>query len=153
MADITYKKTFAHSDWVDGESIVQASGPDGFNIRFHGCEQEFDTISATFGTVDTAFKSLQKMTFLQAHSPSLDLPANSASEEFSVENYDPATQPDKVHKVYFVIVIPIAGSTNIQHTFLYQNVAGGKIGVTVRFFNQDSSQSAKFNFRIQTLSA
>jgi hypothetical protein len=152
MTDIVYNRTFTHTDWLDGESIVQASGPDGFNIRFHGCEQEFDAISNTFGAVNTALKNVQKMSFVQSQPP-LTLPANGASAEFQIEQYDPSTLSPNVQKVYFAVVFPASGSTNIQHTFLYRNAPGGKINVTVQFFNHDTAQPAQFSFRVLTLAA
>ena len=42
MADITYTRTVAFNDYVDGETIVSAGGADGFNVRFHSIEQELD---------------------------------------------------------------------------------------------------------------
>lgn len=152
MADISYNRTFAHTDWFDGESIVQASGPNGFNVRFHACEFEFDAISATFGAVNTALKNVQKMNFIQSQPP-LTLGPSTQSAEFQIEVYDPTLLPPNVQKVYFATIFPVSGSTNIQHTFLYRNAPGAKIGVTVQFFNHDSVQAGQFAFRILTLAA
>jgi hypothetical protein len=38
---------FEHLDWIDGESVVQAettAGEDGFNLRFHRIEADFDAV-------------------------------------------------------------------------------------------------------------
>jgi hypothetical protein len=48
-ADCTtdFERTFAHADWVDGESLVQAEQTtfeDGFNFRFHRIEDDIDTL-------------------------------------------------------------------------------------------------------------
>jgi hypothetical protein len=46
--DVTYSRQFAHTDWIDGESRVQAGlTPEelGFNARFHAVENEFDAIA------------------------------------------------------------------------------------------------------------
>jgi hypothetical protein len=52
MADQpVFKRTFEHQDWTDNVDRVQADGPNGFNIRFHSLEAEFDnlySISAQF---------------------------------------------------------------------------------------------------------
>jgi len=45
MANITYKRTFQHQDWIDNEDVIQAGGPRGFNLEFHSLEGEFDTLS------------------------------------------------------------------------------------------------------------
>lgn len=48
---VDYQRTFLHTDWVDGENRVQAGmTPEelGFNARFHGVENEFDTIADQF---------------------------------------------------------------------------------------------------------
>jgi len=46
---IDYQRSFAHVDWVDGESRVQAGmTPEelGFNARMHAIENEFDAVGA-----------------------------------------------------------------------------------------------------------
>lgn len=43
----TFQRTFVHTDWIDGESVVQAeknSIEDGFNDRFHKIEDDLDAI-------------------------------------------------------------------------------------------------------------
>ncbi|MCW9032397.1 MAG: hypothetical protein OQK58_12970, partial [Gammaproteobacteria bacterium] len=43
----SFIRTFTHSDWIDGESVVQAeqsTAEDGFNFRFHSIEDDFDTV-------------------------------------------------------------------------------------------------------------
>jgi hypothetical protein len=150
MADISYKPNASFPHYVDGETIVSAGGSDGFNTRFDALLAEFVAISTSFGTVNTAIKNVQTLNFVQSQPP-LTLPANGASTEFQVELYDPTTLPANGAKVYFAIIFPASGSTNIRHTFLYRNAPGGKIGVTVQFFNQDGAQPAQFAFRVLTL--
>ena len=44
-----FGRTFAHQDWIDGESVVQAeqtTGEEGFNARFHQIEGDLDAIGA-----------------------------------------------------------------------------------------------------------
>jgi hypothetical protein len=44
-----FTRAFAHEDWIDGESVVQAeatAGEDGFNLRFHRIEGDFDQVKA-----------------------------------------------------------------------------------------------------------
>lgn len=48
---VDYLRSFAHTDWMDGESRVQAGmTPEelGFNARFHAIENEFDSIASQF---------------------------------------------------------------------------------------------------------
>jgi hypothetical protein len=148
MPDITYTRTFAHNDWIDGESIVQASGENGFNTRFHGCEKEFDTISATFRQVNTALKSIQQPRFLSSQ-PSLSIGPGASSSEFDVETYDRATLPANVDKTYFCVIVPVTG-TIVVHTFLYHPVPGNKMRVTVAFYNPTAA-AVTFAFRILSL--
>lgn len=54
MADISYTRTVTFNDYIDGETIVAAGGADGFNVRFHGLETEFDTISTVVGQLNAA---------------------------------------------------------------------------------------------------
>lgn len=58
----TYKRTFAHTDWVDGESRVQAGmTPEelGFNARFHTIESEFDAIALQFAALSQCAKGIR----------------------------------------------------------------------------------------------
>jgi hypothetical protein len=149
MADIVYNRNFSHDDWIDNEDVVQAGGERGFNQKFHGLEAEFDAISGTVGQVNTAIKRIQRLEFSLAQPP-IVLAANTASAEFPVETYDRAGLPANVEKVYFAVIFPQAGATNIQQTFLYRAAIGGKIAVSVQFFNP-AAVPATFAFRVLTL--
>src|SRR5882724_5955180 len=119
MADISYTRTFTHSDWIDNEDVVQAGGEKGFNQKFHGIEAELDKISTTFGTANTAIANIQRVNFLQANPP-ITLAANTASAEFQIELYDRANIPANVEKVYFPILVFSGGSTRVFHTVIYR---------------------------------
>lgn len=50
----TFTPTFHHTDWVDGESVVQAqqsAGEEGFNSRLHKIEQDFAAVRTDLGQV------------------------------------------------------------------------------------------------------
>jgi hypothetical protein len=56
-----FQRTFAHTDWVDGESVVQAGETpteEGFNKRFHALEADLDTVK---GDLVRAFECLAEM--------------------------------------------------------------------------------------------
>lgn len=146
MADITYNRTFQHVDWIDNEDVVQAGGEKGFNQKFHDIEAEYDKISGVVSDVNTAIKSIQRLSFLTSQPPTT-LPANSSSPEFPVETYDRGTLPPNIEKIYFSVIVPVSGPTNILHTFLYRQVPGNKISVSVQFFNP-AANPAQFAFRI-----
>lgn len=57
MADINYTRAVSFSDYIDGETIVSAGGADGFNVRFHALEHEFDSISTVVGQLEAAIKA------------------------------------------------------------------------------------------------
>ncbi|HRC86604.1 MAG TPA: hypothetical protein PK413_13430 [Thermoanaerobaculia bacterium] len=149
MADIVYNRNFTHADWIDNEDVVQAEGENGFNVRFKGLQDELDKVSATFAVADSEVKKIQRLQFLQAVA-GVNLPAATASPEFDVEIYSRDTLPPNVEKVYSVILFPVAGPTNIQHTLLYRSLPANKMKVTVQFFNPGAAQ-ASFNFRVLTL--
>lgn len=148
MAKISYSRNFAHTDWVDGESIVQAGTETGFNAHFHALESELDSIAATFATVNTAIANISTLQFLQAQ-PTVTVAANSSSPEFDVEIYDRSTMPTNVDKAYFAAIFPVTG-INVLHTFLYHQVPVNKIKVTVAFYNPTAG-AVTFGFRILTL--
>jgi hypothetical protein len=50
----SFTRSFVHSDWRDGQDLVQAeqtSGEDGFNLRFHRIEEDLDALSDDIKTV------------------------------------------------------------------------------------------------------
>ncbi len=56
-----FTPSFHHTDWVDGESVVQAqqsAGEEGFNSRFHKIENDFAAVRADIGQ---AFACLAEM--------------------------------------------------------------------------------------------
>jgi hypothetical protein len=55
---VNYTPVFAHKDWVDNASLVQAAGDDGFNVRFHGLEAEFKQLATVIGQISTALDEL-----------------------------------------------------------------------------------------------
>ncbi len=57
----TFARSFAHADWIDGESVVQAEqspGELGFNERFHRIEEDLDGL---FTDVAQAFLCMSEM--------------------------------------------------------------------------------------------
>jgi len=48
---ISYTPQFSHKDWIDFVDSVQAGGTNGINIRFHGIETEFTTISSVIAQI------------------------------------------------------------------------------------------------------
>jgi hypothetical protein len=148
MADITYNRTFAHTDWIDGESVVQAGTDNGFNNRFHAIESELDKISQTFNSANTALQSIQRLQFL-ATQPTLTVAANSSSVEFPVDIYDRSALPPNVDKAYFAVIFPVTG-INVVHTFLYHDVPVNKVRVTIAFYNPTAA-AVTFGYRILAL--
>jgi hypothetical protein len=61
-----FARTFAHQDWVDGESVVQAqqtAGEDGFNVRFHNIEHDIDQLGANVAKLFTCVAEMRKSMF------------------------------------------------------------------------------------------
>jgi hypothetical protein len=56
---ITYTSGFQHADWIDNVDRVQAAGDNGFNVRFHDLEDEFDKISDAVKLISDALQALQ----------------------------------------------------------------------------------------------
>jgi hypothetical protein len=152
MPDIAYTRTYAHSDWIDNEDVVQAGGEKGFNQEFHSVEGELDAISATFATTKTIVNNIQRLNFLLAQPP-VTVPANSASAEIPVEQYDRSILPDNVEKVYFPVIFTVAGSTRVYHTLIYRQIAPTRISVSIQFFNSDPATPAQFAFRMLSFAA
>jgi hypothetical protein len=150
MANITYDRTFQHDDWIDNEDVVQAGGEKGFNKKFHDIEAEFDKLGTVVGSVNTEINRIQRLQFLMAEA-GVTINAGAASAEFAVETYDRSDLPANVEKAYFVVIFPISGPTNVQHTLLYHALPGNKISVTVQFFNPSAAAAARLNFRVLTL--
>jgi len=152
MANINYNRAYTHNDWIDNEDVVQAGGEKGFNQEFHSIETELDNISATFGAANTAINNIQRVNFLLAQPP-VTLAANTASTEFPVEQYDRSNFSPNVEKIYFPILVSVAGSTRVFHTIIYRQVAATKVAVSVQFFNADPATPAQFAFRMLSFAA
>jgi hypothetical protein len=59
----TFARSFQHSDWIDGESVVQAEetvGEAGFNVRFHNIETDFDALSADVAKLFTCLADMRR---------------------------------------------------------------------------------------------
>jgi hypothetical protein len=150
MADISYARTFTHEDWIENEDVVQASGEKGFNRRFHGIENEFDTLANVVTTIDTKINNIQRL-FLFLSGNVTSLAANTATAEFQIETYDRSILPlpDGTEKLYFAVISPVSGPTHIQHTFLYRTAGANKIAASVQFFNPGTT-AATFTFKVMT---
>ena len=148
MADITYTRTVAFNDYIDGQTIVSAGGGDGFNVRFHSLEKEFDNISSTIGLVNTALKNVQQLQFLQSQ-PTLTVAANSSSAEIDVETYNRTPLPPNIDKAYFCMIFPVTG-LNVVHTFLYHQIPGNQVRVSIAFYNPTAA-AVTFGYRILAL--
>jgi hypothetical protein len=58
-----FTRAFMHEDWIDGESVVQAeatAGEDGFNLRFHRIEGDFDQVKADLLELFACVASLRR---------------------------------------------------------------------------------------------
>jgi hypothetical protein len=61
-----FTRKFAHQDWVDGESVVQAqqsTGESGFNARFHAIEADLDSLGANIAKAFACGAELRKSLF------------------------------------------------------------------------------------------
>jgi hypothetical protein len=148
MTDITYTPAVSFPWWRDGEDVVTAEKPGGFNERFDSVKTEYDKIATAFGQVNTAIKNIQQLQFLQSQ-PVISIAANAPSTEFEVETYDRTLLPPNVDKAYFCVIFPVTG-INIMHTFLYHQIPGNKVHVTIAFYNPTGA-TISFSYRILAL--
>jgi hypothetical protein len=112
MADISYKRSFHHVDWIDNEDVVQAGTENGFNARFHALEAEFDQLSLVIGQLASAVSvsPTTTLTFAPSFLPNL-LPTNLPAPAWAQNNgsavklagqpgpdgYMPLQLPDGLH--------------------------------------------------------
>jgi hypothetical protein len=55
---VSFTPGFQHTDWVDNQSLVQAAGEDGFNVRFHLLEADLKAISQAISAISDALDVL-----------------------------------------------------------------------------------------------
>jgi hypothetical protein len=83
---ITYTPLFSHQDWVDNVDRVQAGGDSGFNVRFHGIEGEFSTLTTVVKEISDAIDSLSAApaakTFTTALTPALTPTSTLAAQQW-----------------------------------------------------------------------
>jgi hypothetical protein len=58
MADVSFTPTFSHTPWVDNRDRVQASGPNGFNVRFSALQSDMQSLSTVVSEIDTILQVL-----------------------------------------------------------------------------------------------
>ena len=58
MAVISYIPGFQHQDWIDNVDRVQAGGDNGFNLRFHALEAEFNRLAGVITQLNAALQAL-----------------------------------------------------------------------------------------------
>lgn len=59
MANVSFNPTFSHSPWVDNRDRVQASGPNGFNVRFAALQADLGALSTVVSQIDVALDQLE----------------------------------------------------------------------------------------------
>jgi len=59
MASVSFTPTFSHTPWVDNRDRVQASGPNGFNVRFAALQADLGALSGVVTQIDTALDALE----------------------------------------------------------------------------------------------
>jgi hypothetical protein len=58
MADFSYHPSFRHTLWQDKRDLVEADGPNGFNIRFSTIESDLQSVSTVVTQIGTAMDTL-----------------------------------------------------------------------------------------------
>lgn len=59
MAHVSFTPAFTHTPWVDNRDRVQASGPNGFNVRFAALQADLGNLSTVVQQIDTALDVLE----------------------------------------------------------------------------------------------
>lgn len=59
MANVNFTPTFTHTPWVDNRDRVQASGPNGFNVRFAALQSDLGNLSAVVQQIDAVLDALE----------------------------------------------------------------------------------------------
>jgi hypothetical protein len=90
----SFARSFVHDDWIDGESVVQASetpGESGFNRRFHRIETDLDSLGANAALAFTCLaemrqqmKNLLEEIRVELNRINSDLDGRSSSSPFTV---------------------------------------------------------------------
>ena len=150
MANISYKRTFTHDDWIDNEDVVQAGGEKGFNKKFHEFENELDEISKVIGEIDVSLQKGIKIKHIITLSKQLNADQITNPEDFDL--YDNADFPAGVRKVYQVSIEPNPGAHGqITYNLIYEQAAGNKTKVSIWFKNEKNVMT-RFNTHVVSLS-
>lgn len=59
MTDVSFTPTFSHTPWVDNRDRVQASGPNGFNVRFAALQADLGALSTVVSQIDGALDAIE----------------------------------------------------------------------------------------------
>jgi hypothetical protein len=115
MADISYKRTFEHPDWIDNEDVVEAGGEKGFNAKFHAIEAEFDKLSTVISQISAGLVVVSPTTtlsFAPAFFPNLNATpwaqnngvAAKATNQPGADGWMPVQFPDR-SKIQTITVV------------------------------------------------
>jgi hypothetical protein len=80
MPDLRFDPIFRHKDWVDNVDLIQAGGPNGFNIRMNSIGSDLHQVSTVVTEVDSRLDLIARNTSAPPLGPqlfnvALDLPA------------------------------------------------------------------------------
>ncbi|WP_217560592.1 hypothetical protein [Streptomyces sp. GbtcB6] len=74
MTDLSYTPTFAPSNWIDNVDLIQADGPNGFNVRFDAIQADLLRAASVVSEISTAIaRPVGVPTGQQLLTPGLDL--------------------------------------------------------------------------------
>ena len=149
MADVTYKRTFKHDDWVDNEDVVQADGERGFNRKFHELEFEFDTLGTVIDQVNAAITNIPGLAATPDHNQQTLAP-KTLSTLIPIDTYNTALLPQGMVPIYYAAIFPADPNSFIAHSFVYQQISTTLVAVSIRFSNPGDNQ-AIFTFKVVTL--
>jgi len=62
VADPRFDPVFRHKDWVDNVDLIQAGGPNGFNIRMNSILSDLQQVSTVVDQIDTALDLIAERT-------------------------------------------------------------------------------------------
>jgi hypothetical protein len=128
---VSYIPEFRHTDWVDNVDRVRAAGDNGFNVRFHGLEAEFEQLSDVVKKISDALDALAQVPTATPVKATLT-PTLTATGDPWQHVFGAATKPPGATAANGMMSVELPQGATIQSFRATGQKGSGSLGINLR---------------------